>query len=94
MTDCYNASEVVTGWFTMIEESLAVPFETRIRGVPVTVECIALSDADQIVAVCSRSRDRQTLSILDLPLPRRRPEGSDWIEAYRNSLGGQRGERR
>jgi len=94
ITDCYNESEVVTGWFTMIEASLAVPFETRVRGVPVTVERIALSDADQIVAVCSRSRDRQTLSILDLPLPRRRPEGSDWIEAYRNSLGGQRGERR
>ena len=26
--DCYNESEQITGWFTMIEENLAVPFET------------------------------------------------------------------
>jgi hypothetical protein len=90
--DCYNESEVVTGWFTKIEESLAVPFETRVLGVPVTVERVALSDADQIVAVCARGWDRQTLPILDLPLPRRRPEGSEWIDAYRHWLGGQRGE--
>ena len=91
--DCYNKSEEVTGWFTMIEENLAVPFETRVLGVPVTVERIGLSDADQIVAVCARGRDRQTLPILDLPLPRRHPAGSAWIDAYRHWLGGQRGER-
>ena len=88
--DCYNESEEVTGWFTMIEESLAVPFETRVLGVPVTVERIALSGADQIVAVCSRGPDRQALPILDLPLPRRRPEGAEWIDAYRHWLGGWR----
>jgi len=91
--DCYNESEVVTGWFTMIEESLVLPFETRVLGVPVTVERIALSAADQIVAVCSRGRDRQTLPILDLPLPRLRPEGSEWIDAYRHWLGARRGKR-
>ena len=90
--DCYNESEEVTGWFTMLEENLAFPFETRVLGVPVTVERIALNDADQIVAVCSRGRDRQMLPILDLPLPRWRPEGSEWIDAYRRWLGGQRGE--
>ena len=90
--DCYNESEEVTGWFTMLEESLAVPFETRVLGVLVTVERIALSDAYQIVAVCSRRRDRQALPILDLPLPRRRPEGSEWIDAYRHWLGGRPGE--
>jgi Calcium binding len=25
--DCYNEPEQVSGWFTMIEENLAVPFE-------------------------------------------------------------------
>jgi hypothetical protein len=90
--DCYNESEEITGWFTMLEESLAVPFETRVLGVLVTVERITLSNAYQIVAVCSRDRDWQALPILDLPLPRRRPEGSEWIEAYRHWLGGRPGE--
>lgn len=82
-TDCYNESEEVTGWFTLIEENIATPFETEVLGVAVTVRRIALNDAGQIVAVCSRGRDRQTLPILDLPLPRPRPEGSEWIAAYR-----------
>ena len=86
--DCYNESEEITGWFTMIEENLATPFETRLLGAVVTVERIELNEAAQIVAVCSRGRDRQTLPILDLPLPRLRPAGSEWIEAYRRWLGG------
>ena len=86
--DCYNESEAITGWFTMIEENLATPFETRILGAVATVERIKLNEADEIVAVCSRGRDRQRLPILDLPLPRLRPVGSEWIEAYRRWLGG------
>jgi len=86
--DCCNESEEVTGWFTMIEENLSVPFETRVLGAPVTVERIALNDAGQIVAVGSRGRSLQTLPILDFPLPRPRPVGSEWIVAYRRWLGG------
>jgi hypothetical protein len=39
--DCYNESAQLTGWFT-IEENLAVPFETTVLGVTVTVERVAL----------------------------------------------------
>jgi hypothetical protein len=84
--DFYNESEQVTGWFTMIEEKLTVPFQTMVLGVPVTVERVDLNKADQIVAICSRGRDRQRLPILDLPLPNPPPEGADWIEAYRHWL--------
>ena len=31
--DAYGESEELTGWFTMIEDSLAVPFETTVLGV-------------------------------------------------------------
>ncbi len=85
--DCYNESEEVTGWFTMIQENLAVPFQTSVLGVDVMVQRIALNEDGQIVAVCTRGRDRQTLPILDLPLPRSGVEGSEWIEAYRQWLG-------
>lgn len=36
--DCYNESEEATGFFTMIDENLKLPFETQFLGVPVTVE--------------------------------------------------------
>jgi len=35
--DAYGESEQITGWFTMIEENLATPFETVVLGVPITV---------------------------------------------------------
>jgi hypothetical protein len=85
--DAYGESEQTTGWFTMIDQNLAVPFETTVLGVPVTVERIDLNASEQIVAVCRRGRDRQALPILDLPMPRPRPEGAEWIEAYRQWRG-------
>ncbi len=84
--DGYNESERITGWFTMIEQSLAVPFQTLVFGVLVTVERVDLDKADQIVAICIRGHDRQSVPILDLPLPNPPPEGAEWIEAYRQWL--------
>lgn len=81
--DAYNESEQITGWFTVIDENLGVPFETSVLGVPVTVECVDLSRSEQIVAVCTRGRSRLSLPILDLPLPNPLPAGAEWIEAYR-----------
>jgi hypothetical protein len=81
--DAYGEYEQTTGWFTMIDQTLAVPFETTVLGVPVTVERIDLNASEQIVAVCRRGRNRQALPILDLPMPSPPPEGAEWIEAYR-----------
>jgi hypothetical protein len=67
----------------MMEERLAVPFETEVLGVPVMIEQIDLTEADEVVAICRRGRSRQRIPILDLPLPSPRPEGAEWIEAYR-----------
>ena len=35
--DAYNDSEQITGMFTMIEDNLKIPFETKVLGVEVTV---------------------------------------------------------
>ena len=86
--DAYGESEQVTGWYTMIDENLEVPFETMVLGVPVTVERVDLNRSGQIVALCARGRDRQALPILDLPLPTPSPDGAEWIEAYRHWRGG------
>src|SRR2546422_11688012 len=81
--DAYGESEQVTGWFTMIDENLEVPFETTVLGIPVTVERVDLSRSEQIVAICRRGPEPQVLPILDLQLPTPPPEGAVWIEAYR-----------
>lgn len=83
IVDAYGESEQATGLFIKIEEHLALPFEANVLGVPVTVERLELSEPDDIVVVCRRDRARQTLSILELPLPDPPPDGWEWIEAYR-----------
>jgi hypothetical protein len=60
-----------------------MPFETAVLGLPVTVERLDLNRSEQIVAICKRGRSRQSLPILDLPLPTPPPDGAERIEAYR-----------
>ncbi len=88
IVDCYNESEQVTGLYTMIEGNLALPFKTMVLGVQVTVERVDLTQREEIVTLCRRAGVRQTVPILDLPLPSRRPAGAEWIEAYRHWVDG------
>ena len=67
--DAYNESEQTTGFYTMLEEHLAVPFKTEVLDVEVTVERVDMTDDEQIVAVCKRGGSRQRIPIVDLPLP-------------------------
>jgi hypothetical protein len=83
IVDAYGEAEQTGGFYTAIDEHLAVPFETTLLGMPVTVRGVDLNDRDEIVAVCSRGRHRQAIPILDLVLPSPPPVGAEWIEAYR-----------
>jgi hypothetical protein len=82
--DAYGESEQCLGFYTMLDNDLALPFETVVLGAKVTVERVNLTDDERIVAVCRRGRSRQAISILDLPLPKSPPAGAEWIEAYRH----------
>ena len=83
LVDAYGEAEQRTGLFTMIEDQLAVPFETEVLGVTVRVERIDLTDSDEVVAICRRGKQRQPIAILDLPLPSPPPAGAEWTAAYR-----------
>jgi Calcium binding len=83
LVDAYGESEQRTAFFTMLEEHLAVPFETEILGALVTVVRVDLTAADEIVAICRRGEVKQRIPILEVPLPDPRPDGAEWIEAYR-----------
>lgn len=80
--DCGNDSEKITGWFTMMDDDLAVPFEVTILGMPVVVERLDLIADDRIVAICSRGPHRQSILLVDLPRPASLPHGWEWVEAY------------
>jgi len=81
--DAYGDAGQSTGFVTMIEEHLAVPFQTSVLGADVTVMRVDQSDDGNIVAICRRGTSRQRIPILDLPLPNPPPRGVEWIEAYR-----------
>ena len=81
--DCYNEDEQLAGFAVMIEDNLAVPFETAVFGVTVMVEEIEQTGSG-IVAICVRGKHRQAIPILDLPLPDPPPQGAEWIAAYRH----------
>lgn len=83
VVDAYGDSEQRMAFLGMLEENVALPFETEILGVPVTVKSIDLSTTDEIVAICRRGTHRQAIPILELPLPTPPPAGAEWIEAYR-----------
>ena len=87
VVDAYNESEQRTAFYTVLDENLDLPFQTEILGVEVTVERVDLTDAEEIVAICTRGRKRQAIPILELPLPVPRPRGWEWIEAYRRWAG-------
>lgn len=54
--DCYNDSECVTGFHTMIDDHLEVPFQTRVLGADVPHAVIdELSRIEQIKGQCARN---------------------------------------
>ena len=75
--DAYGESEQLGGFYTMLDEHLAVPFETTLLGLPVAVKGVDITERDEIVAICSRGRLRQAIPILDLVLPSPPPAGLD-----------------
>ncbi|HVR11869.1 MAG TPA: calcium-binding protein [Thermoanaerobaculia bacterium] len=90
IVDCYNGSEQIGGFYSMLEDNLDLPFQTEILGVRVTVERIDLTDEEEIVAICRRDRVRQAISLLELPIPVPPPQGAEWIEAFRRWARGGR----
>ena len=82
VVDAYGDEEQTCGFFTMIEEHLALPFPASILGVDAVVEKVDMTRDGRIVAVCKRNGVKQKIEILDLPLPKPIPAGAEWIAAY------------
>lgn len=88
--DCYDKEEQASGFFTMIEENLALPFATRVLGVEASVVAVEMDNDGSLDAVCERSGERQRIGLTNLPLPSPPPSGAEWIAAYRRWARGRR----
>lgn len=81
--DAYGDYEQTSGFCLLLEDNLAMPFETALLGVAVTVVGVEQTSDSTITAVCQRGKEKLCVDILDLPLPSSAPEGAEWIEAFR-----------
>lgn len=86
--DCYDKEEQASGFFTVIEEKLALPFATRVLGIAVTVVAVEMDQDGSLKAVCEHGGERQRIGLTDLPLPSPPPSGTEWIAAYRRWVYG------
>ncbi len=86
--DCYDEEEQASGFFTMIEDNLALPFVTRVLGIEVSVVAVEMDDDGGLKAVCEHGGERQRIGLTDLPLPSPPPSGAEWIAAYRHWMRG------
>ena len=84
--DANGEDEQLMGFHDVLEENLAVPFDTIVLGVPVTVKSVTLTSSG-ITAICVRGKYQQQIHLLDLPLPTPPPPGAHWIAAYRRWAG-------
>lgn len=82
--DAYDEYEQLAAFHAVIEDHLALPFDTTVLGVTVSVTAIQDRPGSSIIALCRRGRYRQAIGILDLPPPEPAPEGWAWVEAYRH----------
>ncbi|NRQ30919.1 hypothetical protein HII36_03580 [Nonomuraea sp. NN258] len=87
IVDAYNDDEQLSGFHVMIGDNLAMPFETTVLGLRVTVTAIDFLVGSGIVAICRHSGHEQAIGILDLPLPVPPPDGAEWINAFRRWAG-------
>ena len=87
IVDAYDECEQAVGFLTLMEDNLALPFETTVLEQLVSVIKLDITQSNEIVAICVRGKASQAIPILSLPLPRPRPAGAEWIDAYRRWRG-------
>jgi calcium binding protein len=63
IVDAYGDSEQTSGFYTMLEDHLDVPFTVEILGAQVTVDRVdlTLTDDERIVAVCRHGKTRHPI---------------------------------
>src|SRR5919201_2430498 len=75
IVDPYGPAEQAIGFHATLEQELALPFNTVVLGVTVSVRKMDVTNRGEVVAVCYRGRERSSIPLVDLPLPEPPPAG-------------------
>jgi hypothetical protein len=82
--DCYNEDEEHMGLVTMVEESVVCPFKAKVLGEEVEVVELRGSEVGLGVdAVCRHKGKDYRIDIFSLEWPQKKPDGYEWVEAYK-----------
>ncbi len=87
--DCYNEDEAHVGFMCTVGDKVVCPFPAKVLGED--VEVVELRDAEfghGVDAVCRYKGKEYRINLHSLEWPKQKPEGYEWIEAYRAWLGG------
>jgi hypothetical protein len=90
IVDAYGPAEQAVGFHATLEQELALPFDTIVLGVTVSVRKLDVTDRGEVVALCYRGRERSSIPLTSLALPEPPPTGWEWVEAYRRWARGGR----
>ena len=83
IVDAYGPAEQAVAFHATLEQELALPFNTIVLGVMVSVRKLDVTHCGEVVAVCDRGRERLSIPLTELAIPEPPPTGWEWIEAYR-----------
>src|SRR4051794_34541644 len=87
--DCYDEEEQHAGLLTALQDGIACPFAARVIGEEVeVVELRGRESGKGLDAVCRYKGKDYPIDILSLAWGEKKPEGHEWVEAYRLWLNG------
>ena len=82
--DAYGDEEQETGFLTMLQDYLPIPFKALIVGEEVeVVEVDKGREGHCIMVICKRDGKKYKVSVTSLEWPGRPPKAAEWIEAYK-----------
>lgn len=81
--DACGDAEQATAFLTVLDEHLALPCEASALGEVVVVEKIDIGHAGELIAMCRCRGKRHKVRLSELELTAPRPQGAEWVAAYR-----------
>ena len=85
--DCYDDSECISGFASMIEDNLEFPFSAKVIGEDVMVTGVT-QEKDEVLAECERKDKKYTVNILNVEFTSP-VKGIEWLDAYKKWKGWQ-----